>query len=87
LTSCAIIIREAYDGWKRTEGAYMKVVIDKNICTGCGTCVAICPEIFELQDDLAVNMLGENKELPVDYETVCRQAAEACPVEAITIEE
>jgi len=87
LTSCAIIIREACDGWKRTGGAYMKAMIDKTICTGCGTCVAICPEVFELQDDLAENILGENNELPVDYEETCREAAEACPVEAITIEE
>jgi ferredoxin len=81
LTSGAIIIREAYAGWKRTEGAYMKVVIDKTICTGCGACVAICPAIFELQDDLAVKIRGENKELPVDYKETCRKAAETCPVE------
>jgi ferredoxin len=65
----------------------MKAIVDKTICTGCGSCVEICPEVFELQDDLAVNKLGEDRELPTDYEETCREAADACPVEAIIIEE
>jgi ferredoxin len=65
----------------------MKAIVDEDICTGCGTCEEICPEIFELQDDHAVNKLGGDKKLPADYEEACRQAAEACPAEAITIEE
>ncbi len=64
----------------------MKVAIDETICTGCGTCVEICPEVFEIQDEVAVNILG-NKAILADYEESCREAAEACPVEAITIEE
>jgi ferredoxin len=65
----------------------MKAIVDENICTGCGTCVEICPEVFELQDDHAVNILGNDKTIPADYEETCREAAEACPVEAIIIGE
>ena len=65
----------------------MKAIVDENTCTGCGTCAEICPEVFELQNDLAVNILGNDKAVPADYEEACREAAESCPVEAITLEE
>ena len=28
-----------------------KPVIDADECTGCETCVSICPEVFEMTDD------------------------------------
>lgn len=65
----------------------MKAIVDENTCTGCGTCAEICPEVFELQNDVAVNILGNDKTIPADYEETCREAAESCPVEAITLEE
>jgi len=64
----------------------MKVRIDKELCTGCGTCVEICPEVFELQDDLALNKLGGNKDIPEELQHACENAADSCPVAAITIE-
>ena len=29
----------------------MKLEVDKNLCIGCGSCQAICPEVFEIEDD------------------------------------
>ena len=55
-------------------------------CIGCGICSAICPEIFDLNDGHAENILGEDTELPEDLETQANDAADACPVSAITIE-
>ncbi|MDD5243449.1 MAG: ferredoxin [Syntrophorhabdaceae bacterium] len=63
----------------------MKVTIDETICTGCGMCAETCPEIFELQDDLAHVKTG-SEDVPEQYEDACREAADSCPVGAIEIE-
>jgi ferredoxin len=62
----------------------MKVRVDPDLCVGDGTCVEICPEIFEMQGDVAVVKM---EEVPKDLEGKCREAGESCPVEAILIEE
>ena len=62
----------------------MKVYVDKEACTGCGLCASSCPEVFEMDENLAVarskNINDKNKEL-------VKQAAKDCPLEAIKIEE
>ena len=63
----------------------MKVFVDKELCIGCEACVDICPEVFEIQDDLAVVKIDED--VPEDLEASVEEAAEACAVEAIIIEE
>ncbi len=55
-----------------------KVTVDEN-CVGCGSCVEICPEVFELAEDVAVVKTGAD--LSLDEKIT--EAAEACPVEAI----
>jgi len=62
----------------------MKVRVDEEACVGDETCVEICPEIFEMQGDVAVTKM---EEVPEELEAACREAAESCPVEAILIEE
>ncbi|MFN3533474.1 MAG: ferredoxin [Candidatus Brocadia sp.] len=62
----------------------MRAKVDPDVCTGCELCTQTCPEIFSMQGDVAV---AKNIEVPSEYEDACRQAAEECPVEAITIEE
>ena len=44
----------------------------------------LCPEIFEMEGDVAV---AKMEEVPEELEGACREAAELCPVEAILIEE
>lgn len=44
----------------------------------------ICPEIFEMEGDVAV---AKMEEVPEELEGKCKEAAESCPVEAILIEE
>jgi ferredoxin len=63
----------------------MKVFIDKELCIGCEACVDICPEIFEIQDDLAIVRIDDD--VPEELESSVEEAAEACAVEAIIIEE
>jgi ferredoxin len=62
----------------------MKAVVDADECTGCELCTQTCPEVFEMQDDIAVTKVDE---VPGDAEETCRQAAEECPVECISIED
>jgi len=61
----------------------MNAMVDKDKCTGCGLCADICPDVFELVDDLAAVIVDE---VPSAAEEACREAASNCPVEAITIE-
>ncbi len=56
--------------------------VDEETCTGCGVCVDTCPEVFELVDDLAKVIA---QPVPSEAEETCRQAAEDCPVEAISL--
>lgn len=63
----------------------MKVCVDSELCDGCGPCVDICPEAFELDEDgIAVAVL---EEVPEELQEACREAADSCPTEAITIED
>ena len=62
----------------------MRATVNPDTCTGCGLCVDTCPEVFALQDDLAVVTADP---IPAEAEDTARQAADDCPVEAIAIEE
>lgn len=61
----------------------MKAVVDPDLCTGCGLCVDVCLEVFELEGEIAIVIVDE---VPEDAEDTAREAVESCPVEAITIE-
>lgn len=61
----------------------MKVRIDESTCTGCGICVDICPEIFEMGETTSK---VKNPIVPSNLEEKVKEAAESCPVEAIIIE-
>jgi ferredoxin len=73
-----------------------KVEIDKNACQGFGACVELCPQFFQLSDvDGKSTMEGAEKimkqneavaeTLELDELECIREAAEACPFNAIHI--
>jgi ferredoxin len=62
----------------------MKVTIDNDACVGDGSCADTCPEVFEMEGDLAVVRVNE---IPGALEAKVKEAAKDCPVEAIIIEE
>jgi ferredoxin len=67
----------------KRKGEAMKVRVDKETCVGDETCVDTCPEVFEMQGDVAV---AKTEEVPKNLEEKVKVAAKDCPVEAIIIE-
>ena len=61
----------------------MRAVVDEDACVGCGLCAETCPDVFEMEDDVAKVRV---EEVPADAEESCRQAADGCPVDAISLE-
>lgn len=57
-------------------------VIEFDLCEGCETCVALCPDVFEMQDEKAVVISGEKCS-----ECDCQEAIDTCPTEAIKWED
>jgi len=61
----------------------MKPVIDKNKCVGCGTCSALCPDVFELGED-GVAKVKSAKGCD-DGSCDCQSAVDSCPEGAISL--
>jgi len=62
----------------------MKVKVDRDLCTGCELCIDTCPDVFEMDDDLAKEKMSK---VPEDLEDCAKEAADGCPVEAISVED
>ncbi len=62
----------------------MKAKVDQDTCIGCALCAQICPEVFRMEGDKAVVFVAI---VPKEVEDACKEAADECPVTAITIEE
>ena len=66
-----------------TKGKY-KVWVDRNICIGAATCVAVSPKSFQMDNEakaVIVRTIDEE-----ELENII-EAAKACPVAAIFIED
>ena len=60
-----------------------RVTVDKDKCIACGNCYDVCPEVFEGDNEGKSQVRpGAKLGLPCT-----KEAADACPVEAITVEE
>ncbi len=62
----------------------MKATVNKDLCIGCTLCVQRCPEVFAMEGDKTVVNVDI---VPEEVEESCRQAADECPVIAVTISE
>lgn len=62
----------------------MKAVVSED-CIGCGMCPTICPEVFKMGDDDMAHTYVDV--VPEDAIEKAREAAESCPVSAISLEE
>jgi len=70
--------------------AKFKVVIERDDCTGCESCVQTCPDSFEMADDELAHLkgstrVGSNDELETDDLGCSKEGAEVCPVNVIHV--
>ncbi len=59
----------------------MKIKVNDDACIGCGACVAIAPEVFEINDEGLSSVKSE--EVNDENRDVAREAMESCPTGAI----
>lgn len=71
-----------------------KIIFNKEECIGCGSCAAVCPEFWEMTDDMKSELKNsranaEGKfELDIEEKNLAcnEEAAQICPVQVIKIE-
>lgn len=61
----------------------MKAIVDPGICIGCALCTNICPEVFVMEGDIAI---VKGASVPAEAGEACKEAADTCPVTAITLQ-
>jgi len=62
----------------------MKVRVKEEACIGCGSCVAVAGDVFEMNDDGIAVVITNN--VRGDLEEAILDAIETCPTEAIVKE-
>ena len=70
--------------------AKFKVVLEREECIACESCVETCPDTFEMADDGLAHVkgstrVGSNDELEMDDMGCSKEAAEVCPVNIIHV--
>lgn len=63
----------------------MRVVVDEDLCIGCGACEEICPAVFHLNPETEKSEVIDPD--ACEFQGCCEAAEENCPVDAITVED
>jgi ferredoxin len=63
----------------------MKITVDYDVCASTGSCMQICPEVFEVRSDGFLYILDESP--GESLRNAVEQAADMCPTAAITVED
>lgn len=61
----------------------MRIVVDRDRCTGLGMCEAEAPEVFEVRDDGSLVVLDEAP--GAQLRAVLCAAVDACPTGALSV--
>ena len=61
----------------------MNLQVDADTCTGCALCEETCPEVFKLNEESVAEVINANP--GPDLEDKVKEAAEGCPVDAISL--
>ena len=78
------ITKKDANTWEATgDNSQYTVVIDRKMCIGAATCVAIASNIFELDAENKVIVLEKDW----DSDEILLAAAQSCPVLAITLKD
>lgn len=62
--------------------AKYKVTVDRNLCIGAGSCVAVAPQTFALDNEAKAIVLDTAKN---EEDNTVLEAAKSCPVAAIIL--
>jgi ferredoxin len=65
-----------------TAPAGWRLTVDGDTCIGSGSCAGIAPDLFTLADGVARAVPA-----PITPDPAAIDAAESCPVEAITVQD
>jgi len=70
----------------------VKIIHDRDVCIGCGACVAVCSAYWEMGDDGKSKLKGAKNnggkfELQAKEPACNKDAAQSCPVNCIHIEQ
>lgn len=63
----------------------MSYKVNKGKCIGCGLCVSLCPEVFELGED-SKSEIKKEADLEKNKERI-KEVIQSCPVGAIESKE
>lgn len=74
----------------------MRIKVDRELCIGAASCLALLPEVFELDDEAKALIKSKSgnktsdwtdfKDLPIEAQLIL-EAAKSCPTNAIIIED
>jgi ferredoxin len=67
------------------SGSKLRVIADRSACCGYGVCAELCPEIYKVDDIGIVTLLTDI--VPEGLEVKAREAAAACPQNALRVVE
>ena len=84
LTAAATVGPEP-DRQPTQEEPTMRVIVDFDVCASTGSCMQICPEVFEVRSDGYLYILQENP--GEELRSKVADAADLCPTGAITVED
>lgn len=69
----------------------MKTKIIREDCIACGNCNAICPDVYDYDEDgIAYCIIDDNnmtEEVTEKYRSLVLEAKDNCPTEAVFVEE
>jgi ferredoxin len=73
----------------RNDEMTMKIILERQNCIGCGSCVAVCPQYFEMAEDNKSHLkdsaknADEAESLEIEEPGCVDDAADVCPVRII----
>jgi ferredoxin len=71
---------------KELQEAGIKAPYVNETCIGCSACVAICPDVFDLDDEMKAFAKENTGEFYNEISSSIEDSVSACPVNAISYE-